>query len=88
MKVAPTFNLQLCQDNKFIPVEFDGTHDAILPAYNMEGSPHIEYVADRGYYDDLPFQQIINWRIEALGPDLFERMNTAIESRKKTRPQI
>jgi len=54
----------------------------------MEGSPHIEYVADRGYYDDLPFQQIINWRIEALGPDLFERMNTAIESRKKTRPQI
>jgi len=82
VKVAPTFDLKMCQKNRFTPTEFDGRHDATLPPRNMEGKPHIEYVEDRGYYDDLPFEKIMNWRTEAFGADFFERMRQAIESRK------
>jgi transglutaminase-like putative cysteine protease len=85
VKVAPTFDLKMCQRNRFIPTEFDGRHDAVLPAHNLDGKPHIEYVADRGYYADLPFEKMLNWRLEALGVDFFERMRQAIES-KKARP--
>jgi transglutaminase-like putative cysteine protease len=82
VKVAPTFNLKLCQRNRFVPTEFDGGHDAVLPTHNLDGKPHIEYVTDRGYYADLPFEEMHNWRREALGDDFFERMRQAIKSRK------
>ncbi len=82
IKVAPTFDLGLCQKNRFVIVEFDGKHDAMLPAYNQDGKKHIEYVQDRGHYDDLPFNDIIAWRVEALGADIFERIKQVIESKK------
>ena len=82
IKVAPTFDLKMCEKNQFLPVEFDGKNDSILPSHNTHGKPHIEYVEDRGYYDDLPLEKIIAWRIEALGADFFERMKRAIELRK------
>lgn len=87
VKVAPTFNLELCQKNRFVPVEFDGRHDAILPAYNLDGKPHIEYIEDRGYYADLPFEKIVRWRVEALGTDFFERMRQATELKKRGPPR-
>ncbi|MDD5704153.1 MAG: transglutaminase family protein, partial [Dehalococcoidales bacterium] len=49
VKVAPTFNLNLCQKNRFITVEFDGKHDAMLPAFNQDGKQHIEYAQDHGH---------------------------------------
>jgi transglutaminase-like putative cysteine protease len=83
IKVAPTFDLRMCDKNRLITVEFDGVHNALLPAYNQDGELHIEYVQDRGHYDDLPFDKIIAWRLEALGADFPERMKQVIESRKR-----
>ena len=83
VKVAPTFDRRTCEKNRLPTVEFDGMHDAILPACIQNGEPYIEYVEDRGHYDDLPFDKIVAWRLEALGSDFFERMNQAIESRKR-----
>lgn len=82
IKVAPTFDLRMCQKNRLTPVDFDGVHDATLPSSDLDGRPYIEYVQDHGHYDDLPFEKIIAWRTEALGADFFERMRQAIESRK------
>jgi len=82
VKVAPTFNLKMCQKTRTIPVEFDGKNDAVLPSHNLDGKPHIEYVQDHGYYDDLPFDKIINLRIQTLGADIFQRLRQAIEARK------
>lgn len=83
VKVAPTFDLKMCQQNRFIAVEFDGRHDAILPSHNLDGKPHIEYMNDRGHYEDLPFENMIKWRMETCGADFFERMNQVIELRKR-----
>jgi len=85
IKVAPTFDRRMCEKNRLMTVEFDGVHNALLPACNQDGEPHIEYVQDHGHYDDLPFDKIIAWRLEALGADFFERMKQVIESRKGRR---
>ena len=81
VKATAAFDVKMCQQNRLIPVEFDGKNDAMFHCQNMDGKLHIEYIKDYGDYDDLPFEMIINLRIEALGPDFFERLRKIIEAR-------
>ena len=62
VKVAPVFNLDVCERHGILPVEFDGKNDAILPEKDVYGRPHIKYVRDRGAYIDLPLDDIISER--------------------------
>jgi hypothetical protein len=79
LRVTPAFDLETCQKNRFVPVEFDGIHDAMLPPYDPSGEPHFEYVQDHGYYDDLPFKKVMSLRVKYLGSDFFERIRQSIE---------
>jgi transglutaminase-like putative cysteine protease len=54
IKATPAFDKELCEKKRFISVEFDGRTDAMLPAYTQDGQPHIEYLNDRGIYDEIP----------------------------------
>jgi len=62
VKATPAFDLKMCQKNQIIPVEFDGESDAQFHQYNREGKLHIEYVQDHGYYDDLPWEEMLEAR--------------------------
>jgi len=81
LKVAPTYDRQLCEAKRFVLVEFDGVNHATLPSRSLDGEPHIEYVLDRGHYDDLPLEEVIDWRMEGYGADYLERVKRAIEAR-------
>ncbi|MFC2122671.1 transglutaminase family protein [Bacteroidota bacterium] len=81
LKVAPTYDRQLCEGKRFVLVEFDGVNHAVLPSCSLDGEPHIEYVLDRGHYDDLPLEEVIKWRVEGYGVDYLERVKTAVEAR-------
>ncbi|MFC1969250.1 transglutaminase family protein [Chloroflexota bacterium] len=81
LKVAPTYDRQLCEGKRLVLVEFDGVNHAVLPSHSLDGEPHIEYVLDRGHYDDLPLDEVINWRIEGYGADYLERVKMAVEAR-------
>ena len=59
VKATPAFDLKMCQENRIIPIEFDGKHDAILHSHNMDGELHIEYVVDHGCYEDIPVHEIL-----------------------------
>jgi len=87
IKATPAFDLETCQENKWVPVEFDGTRDAILHTHSTEDKLHIEYILDRGCYDDLPIDEILNsWENDyGLGSNL-EHWNNLIaeEKAKKT----
>ena len=61
---SPTYDLGTCDKIGFVPVEFDGIHDARDPAFNQRGEPHIEYVKDHGTYDDFPWDFILSYRQE------------------------
>lgn len=82
VKATPAFDLKMCQQNRISPVEFDGKNDAMFHSHDLDGKLHIEYIQDRGHFDDLPFDTITNLRIQALGADIFQRLRQAIEARK------
>lgn len=59
LKATPSFDIELCREHKFIPVEFDGTKDAIFHRYNQEGKLHMEYAQNHGIYDEVPWEEIL-----------------------------
>jgi transglutaminase-like putative cysteine protease len=72
VKATPAFDLEMCQQNRFIPVEFDGENDAMLPSHNQDGKLHIEYLLDRGYRDDVPVDEIWSDMIALFGTKYLE----------------
>ena len=58
-KSTPAFNLSLCEKIDILPLEYDGTEDSIFHPFNKNGNKHMEYLKDRGIYDDLPYEILI-----------------------------
>jgi transglutaminase-like putative cysteine protease len=74
VKATPAFNLSLCQNFNVCPLEFDGINDSIFHPLDTKGNRHMEYVADRGSFDDLPWDRIIAACIKAY-PRYFEPLD-------------
>lgn len=66
IKATPTYDIGYCRKAGIAPVEFDGTYDALLPLNTLDGRLNIEYVQDRGFFDDLPLNEIrkasVSWK--------------------------
>jgi transglutaminase-like putative cysteine protease len=61
-KLTPAFNESLCARFGVPPLDFDpaAPADAMLQAFDGEGRKYMEYVADRGFFLDLPFLEILS----------------------------
>ncbi len=70
LKAAPTFNRELCERFGVNALEFDGSEDALLHPFDSEGRRHMEYVKERGSYDDLPFDEMVRVLEETYGKSL------------------
>jgi transglutaminase-like putative cysteine protease len=57
-KATPAFNLSLCEKFGLLPLEFDGVHDSLYHPFDKAGQRHMEYVNERGAFDDLPLEAI------------------------------
>lgn len=57
-KLSSAFNIELCQKFGVKVLAFDGTDDALFHPFDEAGNRHMEYVAKRGSFDDLPLEQI------------------------------
>ena len=51
VNVSPTFDKAMCQRVGVPALDFDGKHDALLPAF--DGGGHMEYVKFHGAYHDV-----------------------------------
>ena len=58
VKATPTYDKEYCRKAGVGPVEFDGIKDAMLPAFALDGRRNVEYLLDRGFFDDLPLEDI------------------------------
>jgi hypothetical protein len=58
-KLSTAFNIELCERFGVKVLEFDGSDDALMHPYDESGNRHMEYVRQRGSYDDLPLDEII-----------------------------
>lgn len=83
LKAAPTFNLELCNRFGVSPQEFDGTSDALLQPFDAAGRQHMEYVNDRGTFEEVPFDEMMRVLAATYGAS-FGR--TQSESEKIFRP--
>lgn len=72
VKVSSAFNIELCERFGTRVLDFDGEHDALLHAFDEAGNRHMEYVAERGTYDDLPLAEILEAYGEVYSPALFD----------------
>ena len=57
-KATPAFNRGLCDKLGLLPLEFDGSSDSLYQEYDPQGRRHMEYVRQRGEYDEVPGAQI------------------------------
>jgi len=86
VKATPAFDLKMCQDNRIVPVEFDGKSDAIFHSHNVDGELHIEYVEDHGCYQDLPLDEILTAFAQVYGLGSGEELKHAVRPEKAQKP--
>ncbi len=70
-KVSSAFNIDLCARFGVKVLDFDGTDDALMHAFDESGRRHMEYVSERGSYEDLPLDEMLT-DFARLYPDLIE----------------
>jgi transglutaminase-like putative cysteine protease len=59
IKATPAFNIELTERFGLLPLEWDGREDSIYHAFDKAGNRHMEYVHQRGSFDDMPLAQIV-----------------------------
>ena len=59
LKATPTFDLSLCDKFGVMPLDFDGTADALFHAFDSGNRRHMEYINDRGRFADVPVTEIV-----------------------------
>jgi len=59
VKCTPAFDSALCARAKIAPLEFDGVNDSLFHPYDRAGRRHMEYLEDRGTFDDVPVDAIL-----------------------------
>lgn len=60
VKATPAFNIELCERFGLLPLDFDGETDSIYHPYDRAGNRHMEYVRQRGAFDDLPYRAMVD----------------------------
>jgi transglutaminase-like putative cysteine protease len=59
VKATPAFNLSLCQRFGLLPLDWDGRQDSLYHPFDQAGQRHMEYVHERGSFDDMPLAAIV-----------------------------
>ena len=59
LKATPAFNIELCERFGLVPLAFDGRSDSIYHPYDRAGHRHMEYVHQRGSFDEMPLAQMV-----------------------------
>ena len=58
-KLSTAFNIELCDKFGVQALDFDGTGDALMHPFDKAGNRHMEYINQRGSFDDLPLERIL-----------------------------
>jgi transglutaminase-like putative cysteine protease len=59
VKATPAFDRAMCERHGVRPIDFDGRSDAVFHESDVRENRHMEYVLERGIFEDLPYDAII-----------------------------
>jgi transglutaminase-like putative cysteine protease len=57
IKATPAFNKELTEKFGLKPLDWDGVADSIYHPFDLSGRRHMEYLAYRGVFADIPFEE-------------------------------
>lgn len=57
-KASSAFNIEMCERFGVKALDFDGTTDSLMHPFDEAGARHMEYVNQRGSFNDLPLGEI------------------------------
>lgn len=63
-KLSTAFNIELCEKFGVKALEFNPDRDTLMHPFDQQGRKHMEYVRERGSYDDLPLDEIFETFLE------------------------
>ena len=77
-----------------LPLEFDGTSDSIYHPFDRAGNRHMEYMKQRGTFNDWPLAEIVatfretysNWMPEGSSTSQLHSADFAADVADETRP--
>lgn len=72
VKATPAFNKELCDKLQVEVLDFDGENDSLFQQYDKNEGQFMEYIADYGQFDDIPFDLFIA-KMQEHYPHLFEQ---------------
>jgi transglutaminase-like putative cysteine protease len=78
VKATPAFNRTLCDKFGVRTLDFDGRTDSVFHPFDREGRRHMEYLRDRGTYDDFPFDELLRVKREVY-PHVFDASLASLE---------
>ena len=79
LKATPAFNKGLCDRFGVLPLEFDGRSDALFHPFDASGRQHMEYVRDRGEFDDFPYDYMLQVLAEVYGAHMAGKLDSVGE---------
>jgi transglutaminase-like putative cysteine protease len=59
VKATPAFDRALCDRVGIKTLDFDGRSDSLFHPFDRSGRRHMEYLADRGTFPDVPLEAIL-----------------------------
>ncbi len=59
LKATPAFNIELTERFGLLPLQWDGREDSIYHPFDRQGHRHMEYMRQRGSFDDVPLAAIV-----------------------------
>jgi len=88
VKATPAFDIKICREHKIVPVEFDGTADALLNSKGTDGRPQVEYIRYHGSFSDLPLDKMMHDWIETYGQEYIDSWRKGFPELKKGQDSI
>lgn len=72
VKATPTFNRELCERHRVLPLEFNGREDSIFHPYNTENKKFMDYLEYYGTCADISVDKILSAWKKAYGRERIE----------------
>ena len=79
LKATPSFERPLCRARGWRLTEFDGVHDALLPARDLSGRPHITYLRYHFTSAQVPLKELLAAWNKVYGRERVERWRAELE---------
>ena len=79
LKATPAFNAGLCERFGVPALDFDGRSDALFHPFDPSGRKYMEYVRDRGEFDDFPYDYMLQVLAEVYGDHMAGKLDAAGE---------